>query len=406
MLRLRFMLMLVIGIMIVTASIIYLINFRKDKENKFIRKFWLVMLIMGMAICYFPTKAYVNLKYINSHVEDTVATVVIDNKKIKTSANAKQPLILPTAYDTIEVTHPSVVNFPKDWSGYKYWMAVTPYPEGDAGKENPHIFASHDMIAWDIPFGEKKCNPLDEITNSPLNEQESPLQYNSDTHLLFNEEKNRLEMFWRYVDDVEKLVYIYQIHSQDGRSWSDKELVYTCNRGKGEDWLSPAFTKDKDGYQVWYVGYDFLIHHRISTDGKTWSKPDTVQIAYNKDNMHSWHLDVKEIDDHFEMLVVGFEKAAGEKVSWSDRHQMNVYYASDEGGAWSNLQPIIYPSQAHGKWDGKGLYRSCLIRENNQYYVFYSGIGDTGTRAVGLSYGPDIFNLKGINYYDYPDFKK
>ncbi|MGX6962303.1 DUF2304 domain-containing protein [Vagococcus xieshaowenii] len=404
MLRLRFMMLLVLGVFLITASAIYLLNGRKLKDNKKYVLFWSFIGIIGLLSVYFPAKEYIGFKYLAKSLDEAGTTVIIDGEKVETIANAQQPLILPTAYQTIEVTHPSVVNFPKDWSGYKYWMAVTPYPEGDAGKENPHIFASHDMIAWDVPFGDEGMNPLDDIKNSPLNESNSPLKYNSDTHLLFNKEKNRLEMFWRYVDDVEKMVYIYQMNSEDGREWSDKELVYTCNRGKGEDWLSPAFTKDENGYQVWYVGYDYLIHHRTSKDGKNWSKADTVDVPYEKENMHSWHLDVQEIDGHQEMLVVGFEKEPGEKVSWSDRHQMNLYYASNQEGKWSQLKPIIYPSQVHAKWDGKGLYRSCMIKEDGNYYVFYSGIGDTDTRAIGLSYGSDIFNLKGISYYDYADF--
>lgn len=59
--------------------------------------------------------------------------------------------------------------------------------------------------------------------------------------------------------------------------------------------ISPAFIKDENGYQVWYVANGFKIWHRSSQDGINWSKENEVKMAYaTSDNMKHWHLDVQK----------------------------------------------------------------------------------------------------------------
>ncbi|MEG0569906.1 MAG: hypothetical protein RR543_05950, partial [Erysipelotrichales bacterium] len=82
-----------------------------------------------------------------------------NNKDSMYYANAKEPLEFETAYNSSEVTHPSVINLNKKISGYKYWMANTPYVKSNALTENPHIFASNDLVNWEVPKG--LVNPLD-----------------------------------------------------------------------------------------------------------------------------------------------------------------------------------------------------------------------------------------------------
>ncbi|MFW7394599.1 hypothetical protein ACODH7_12885, partial [Vagococcus fluvialis] len=120
------------------------------------------------------------------------------------------------------------------------------------------------------------------------------------------------------------------------------------------------------------------------------------------DNMKHWHLDVQKTDLGYETVVSGFESKG--KIELSQRHVMNVYYSkSADGVTWDKLTPIIFPSKDKHQFDGKGLYKSALLKENGQYYVFYSGIGFDDTRGIGLSYGKDPLNLKGLNYSDTSD---
>ena len=72
-------------------------------------------------------------------------------------------------------------------------------------------------------------NPLDApiISNS--------LSYNSDTHLLFNEDTQNLEIFWRYVNLSENKAIIYFKKSQNGIIWSEKKIFLITKNKKKEN---------------------------------------------------------------------------------------------------------------------------------------------------------------------------
>ncbi|MFW7433114.1 hypothetical protein [Vagococcus carniphilus] len=398
--RFREALIIFVGISLMVFGISYFIYryiFKKDLKNWKLNVFMIVVTLSGTGLFLPQTINYVMEKkgiIKNENVE------YVSGKKVVSHANARERLVLPTAYDTIENTHPSVISFPEKWNGYKYWMAITAYPQGKAVYENPHIFKSNDLLEW-IP---DEQNPLDEPKSEKFN-GEVPLQYDSDTNIIYNKEENRLEMFWRYVDDIKGDVIVYRMTTKDGVTWTDKEVAYKAKRDKG-DWLSPAFYKDENGYQVWYVANGYRIWHRTSKDGFKWSAPTEVKMKYsNADNMKHWHLDVQKTDLGFETVVSGYEDDGTNNLSL--RHVMNLYYSkSKDGKTWDDLEPIIFPSKDKHQFDGKGLYKSALLKENGKYYVFYSGIGFDETRGIGLSYGKDIHNLKGLNYSDTSDLLK
>ena len=76
---------------------------------------------------------------------------------------------IPSPYDGIidadgndqgdQNTHPAVLDMEQElgagqvWNGYRYWMAITPYPGSVAATENPCIFASSDGTTWVVPSG-------------------------------------------------------------------------------------------------------------------------------------------------------------------------------------------------------------------------------------------------------------
>ena len=76
------------------------------------------------------------------------------------SPNSSRPLELSVA-GHLQNTHPSIKWFENGWNGYKYWMAVTPYPNGSAFYENPCIIASNDLVSWVEPT--PGVNPLDAV---------------------------------------------------------------------------------------------------------------------------------------------------------------------------------------------------------------------------------------------------
>ena len=155
--------------------------------------------------------------------------------------NCKYKLNIVSPYGDIEAYHPKVINFKDEWNGYKYWMSYTPYPNGDDSKENPCIVASNDLITWKEPAG--LVNPIDERIDDG-----EPLQYNSDAHLVYNYDLDRLECYWRFVNDVQNEVIIYRRCTKDGVHFSDKEIIIREEDRKNKDYVSPAIEYENGIY--------------------------------------------------------------------------------------------------------------------------------------------------------------
>ena len=67
--------------------------------------------------------------------------------------NAPQPELIPTYDGSNQSTHPSVLQFDTPWNGYRFWMAMTPYPFNYDGLEDPSVLASNDTKTWVVPDG-------------------------------------------------------------------------------------------------------------------------------------------------------------------------------------------------------------------------------------------------------------
>lgn len=143
-------------------------------------------------------------------------------------------------------THPSVLYFKEGWNRYKYWMAITPYPNGNNEFENPHIFCSNNGLNWFEPLG--ISNPI----------QKSPFKpgYNSDVNLLFD--SGKLYCYWRanyqYDSTIKKMPArtLYQCSSSDGVHWSAKKYVTSCTSTK-IDIIAPSVIRDEDKYYCYSV---------------------------------------------------------------------------------------------------------------------------------------------------------
>lgn len=280
--------------------------------------------------------------------------------------------------------HPKVVAFEKKWNNYEYWMAFTPYPKANQGEENPVINVSNNLVDWKEPEGIK--NPLDvpDVVDSK--------HYNSDTHLLYNSDLDRLELFWRYVDDTKDMVIIYRIYSSDGINWSKKEVFLESDERSKRDFVSPAILLENDVYKIWYV--DKKEVHYVEKKGEKVSDPITLNIKY-KDNYRTWHLDViyNEEKDVYEMLTVAYQNV-------NHRESMDLYYtSSSDNKKWETPIRIMKHSTDEEIWDSQGLYRSSLLYDDDtdKYYVFYSGHDSDMDVGIGLMCGDNIKKLKSCS---------
>lgn len=321
-------------------------------------------------------------RLIGKYKHDVKSLLVIKKNYLRDECktkNALKKLKIVSSYGDDEAYHPKVIYFKDKFGGYKYWMAYTPYPHADDAKENPHIAASNDMKKWEEPKEYK--NPLEP---APDNFKVGDI-YNSDTHILYNSDTEELEVWWRYVNNEDKSVIIYRKTSKNGVDWSDKEVVIKNIRRK-KDYLSPAVIYEDGKYKMWYVSGRKRVEYIESDNLKDWSEPKDLNIDYSNKELKSWHLDVIHTDNGYEMVVSAFIK--------NERNRMNLYYSkSDDNENWSNPEIILTPSFATDNWDNRGIYRSSLLKVDDKYYLFYSGISNTGERGVGLITGQNVNNL-------------
>lgn len=127
--------------------------------------------------------------------------------------NAPQPELIPTYDGSNQSTHPSVLQFDTPWNGYRFWMAMTPYPFNYDGLEDPSVLASNDTKTWVVPDG---------LTN-PLTPAPKP-GHNCDVELVYNKERDELWLYYVEADDIVQS-WVKLMRSADGVHWTKPEIV-------------------------------------------------------------------------------------------------------------------------------------------------------------------------------------
>jgi hypothetical protein len=253
-----------------------------------------------------------------------------------------------------QVVHPKVLYFENGFNGYKFWMAVTPYPMARVKLENPCILCSQDGEKW---FG---------ISANPLSLPDSQSDtYNSDTHLLYNSTTGKLECWYRYVGRSGDSRYeqLKRRVSSNGFDWDSEEILYTNNTGNIAYFLSPAVIWENDHYDMWVVsneGGSYHIEYFTTPDGVNLTKIRDINLTftYNSLSYSAWHIDVIKDNGIYIMLVM-----CKRGDDW-----MLFLATSDDNVTYSNPEPIIVGSAA---WDNQ-IYRSSIVKVGSEYYIYYS----------------------------------
>lgn len=316
--------------------------------------------------------------------EDTETQLAETEKDLESieKANSKDILPLTNYLGNMQNIHPKVISFENEWNGFKYWMAYTPYPFGDSDKENPCLAASNNMTNWYVPEG---------VTN-PL--QESPPErasYNSDTHILYREDKSTLEIWWRQVDSVNNKRVIYRSVSNNGTVWGKPEIVRTLD--PADDWLSPAVIFEDGKYKVWFCKTGVNTVRYVESNGDTissWGDVIDLDMDWDSDNLRPWHLDVTKTEKGYEMVVCAFDRNTGTS-STADLYHL----IQKNNGTFTKPKMILGRSNHRDAIDHISIYRSSLLWENDTYYLFYSSIDRHKQRWISLSVGKRIEGLNG-----------
>lgn len=304
-------------------------------------------------------------------------------------SNSKIFLTIPTPYDDgtnwsgrmNQATHPSVIQFEEKWNGYRYWMTYTPYPYGNDKKENPSLAASHDGINWVVP--PKVTNPIVSTMIIPGYFFDT---YLSDSHLLYNEDTNELELWYRYVSNRQKNEILYRVRSKDTIQWTTSEKLIDDSKNLMQ-YISPSIIYEEHKYKMWIMR-DWYIYYLESFDGKKWS--DSIPVYAENDPIHSWHPHVCKIGDIYYLLNNdnNTNTGAGGK----------IYYSTSSDGIYFTKEQLILGSTENGlSYDSTGVYRASMAIGNQGLYLYYGQVSSAYQWTIGLSIGPNLNNLVGID---------
>ncbi|WP_293899067.1 hypothetical protein [Sphingobacterium sp. UBA5670] len=317
---------------------------------------------------------------IEAELQDTIGSPTDTIAYINHTPNATEIIRFKNYLGNTENIHPKVLYFEKGWKGYKFWMAYTPYPKGEANSENPCIAVSQDGINWILPKN-FTANPLDVSFENG---------YNSDTHLVYRKDLDIIECWYRPYNTKLAKNAIYRRVSSDGMHWQARETIIDFN---GVQMLSPAINFEDNKYKIWYC-YDGQIRYIESLDssGKNWPKNFQV-INSDWSKFYPWHLDVIKTEKGYEMIVCAWDRS----IKGANNNSADLFYCSTDSKHQTidDPHPILKRSTNKSAFDFRSIYRASFIKVNNKYYIYYSAISDDWTRSMALSFGSDINNLHG-----------
>jgi hypothetical protein len=209
-------------------------------------------------------------------------------------------LALQTFDGSGEAVHPDPAMTPASWGASMSQLMVTPYPNGDASKENPSLFEGRSASEWFIPEG--VMNPIARPASG----------YLSDPDELYNPDAGEL---WLYYRGVTAQNEVFLIRATSPAQWSAPLLVASA---PNHSIVSPSVVRRGTGdWMMWSVNSGPVgcasaatsVELRRSTDGVNWSAPVTTDLA-EADN-YPWHIDVEWIPSRGEFWSVYNVKTAG-----------------------------------------------------------------------------------------------
>jgi hypothetical protein len=210
-------------------------------------------------------------------------------------------LITIETYDgSSQAVHPDPAATPLSWGAAETHLFVTPYPNGDATKENPSLYGGNSFLEWLVPSG--VINPLVRPSTG----------YLSDPDGLFNPETGEVWLYYRAVTSANE---IYLIRGSGPASWSRPMLVAS---GVNHTIVSPTVVRRGDGdWLMWSVNSGTRgctsdatsVELRRSSDGIHWSSP--METDLQEDNAFAWHIDVEWIPSREEFWATYNIKIAG-----------------------------------------------------------------------------------------------
>lgn len=304
--------------------------------------------------------------------------------------NAPDYLCTPTYDGSGQVVHPSLIDFWLEyglpsWGGYRFWMAITPYPNGDDAYENPSLLVSQDGLNWSFPFGIP--NPLDV---KPGTRCSDPANYNSDPDLIFDPLHQCLVLYWRETK-VNAFERIWSIRIHENRLIGPKILGLFEPFPEDTLIMSPSVWRKSESEWFMWTCNGHKIFMYTSNDGLAWGNRTECSLDFKNKTMEEnfpWHLSVKPnyLNQRLEFFICGS----------SNRQKMRLWYAQASMNDLTKfIAPsddfVLVPSQNPLGWDNDMIYRSAFTFENIEglpyYHVWYSARSREGKWHLGYTEG-------------------
>ncbi len=328
------------------------------------------------------------------NVETTLSSVELydvpaQGEVIRTASSNRQPstnriarfapilynvtqLTIPTYDGSGQAVHPSVVYIPGGFAGYKYWMAMTPYPAGNDDYENPSLLASNDSVTWEVPTG---------ITN-PL--ASMPSDHNSDCCLVWDGIARTLYLYY-----VEALTggthHIYRFPITEGPLAVGSKVQCTTGAYSTGIYAPAIWQNSSNDWVMWFIDVNVLLQRWTSTDGLAWTN-QTFPEFYNegtgvrtKLTLNPWHLSVTKHGDRYLFFMCAYP--VGSSNAYTD-----LYYAiAEDMNAPLDVSVSPLLTEFSG-WGTREVYHSSLcMLETGQYRLFISAATTSSVWHIGYA---------------------
>ena len=267
-------------------------------------------------------------------------------------------LALETFDGSGQAVHPDAAITPLAWGASETELFATPYPNGDATKENPSLYAKRSPLDWPVPPG--VMNPI----------ARPDVGYLSDPDEVFNPETNELWLYYRAVTNENQ---IYLVRGGTPTRWSSPTLVAhgvnhtivspTVVRRAQGDWLMWSVNSGPDGCR----SSSTTVEMRQSTDGVNWSNPIATDLS--EEIVFAWHIDVEWIPAKGEFWATYNVKVPGSCTTAA------LHFAKSLDGLHWDVQPGAVLARGAILAFADIVYRASLLYDNtfDKITLWYSG---------------------------------
>lgn len=345
-------------------------------------------------------------------------------------SNSSNAIELETYDGSGQVVHPCVIDFKNEhgiekWAGYRYWMVITPYPNGNDSFENPCLYASDDGLSWIIPKG----------INNPLDSAPGGLDkgFNNDPDMIYNPDDDKLWIYYRYADHDALKVNLIRINQ-------DMVCNDSINVIKQSPWNAEInkhrslciWRESSDRWHMWGGGGTFKppfkIYYFNSSDGIRWGQPQLCSSWYNMDpfmmfGLYNWHLSCKPNyrENRVEFLCYAketYNRLHNVKnkilrifpVNIKSSKNVLVYAECNMNNPTIFYTPIkkyILSTPVRG-WDNGHIYRASfqIVDEGDKYLykLWYSAVSSDGKWGLGYTKGYLNTKYSGKSVYEKINF--